>query len=232
VAAFSHRLRDLLASCDAAHATSHTRTVGIPFVLLKEESMAVEIEMRARFDELTHDRLLSRLRRDAEDLGRDDKNIHFYVLPGKLLKVTDNTSAGSAKITLKTGKIGHGATFPETEFAIASEDVPSAVRVFNALGFESEMHQAYNERHNFRFGGVEIAVKWSEAWGHHAEFEVLLEDTANASTREEAEALIRSIAEELGVALMSESELLRFTREFEAAARAEKAGTEGIVPTG
>jgi adenylate cyclase class IV len=194
--------------------------------------MAVEIEMRARFDELTHDRLLSRLRRDAEDLGRDDKHIHFYVLPGKLLKVTDNTSKGSAKVTLKTGRIGQGAAFPETEFAIAREDVALAVRLFNALGLEAEMHRAYNERHNFRLGGVEIAVKWSEAWGHHAEFEVLLEDAANASTQDEAEALIRATAEELGVTLMSESELHEFTQEFEAATRAEKAGTEATVPTG
>ncbi|MGP3951828.1 hypothetical protein [Streptomyces sp. 7N604] len=193
--------------------------------------MAVEIEMRARFDKDAHDQLVSRLERDGEDLGCDDKRIYFYVLPDKLLKVTDNTAAGSAKITLKTSKIGQGAAFPETEIAIAREDVPAAVRVFNALGFEAEMHEAFNQRHNFRFRGVEIAVKWSEAWGHHAEFEVLLDDTPSVAAQEEAGARIRTVAEELGVALMSEQELADFTAAFEAAERDLKASAAQVAPT-
>ncbi|MFB7367839.1 hypothetical protein ACFC05_37205, partial [Streptomyces hydrogenans] len=84
--------------------------------------MAIEIEMRARFDEETYEKLLVRLAAEAEDLGCDDKNIYFYVLPDQLLKVTDNTAAGSAKITLKASKIGQGSAFPETEFAIARDD--------------------------------------------------------------------------------------------------------------
>lgn len=193
--------------------------------------MAMEIEMRARFDEGTYDRLVERLERDGEDLGRDDKHIYFYVLPDKLLKVTDNTAAGTAKISLKTSRIGQGAAFPETEIAIAREDVPAAVRVFNALGFEKRMHQAFNRRHNFRFQGVEIAVKWSEAWGHHAEFEVLLDDAASGAAQEEATARIRAVAAELGIDLMSEQELAEFTAAFEAAEQERKAGAADAAPT-
>ncbi|MFI5803488.1 CYTH domain-containing protein [Streptomyces sp. NPDC051561] len=184
--------------------------------------MAIEIEMRARFEKEAHEQLLARLTREAEDLGCDDKNIYFYVLPDQLLKVTDNTAAGSAKITLKASKIGQGAAFPETEFAIGREDVPAAVRIFNALGFEESMHQAFNQRHNFRFRGVEIAVKWSEAWGHHAEFEVLLDEEASALAQDEAEGRIRAVAEELGVHLMTEHELAEFTAAFEAAEQERK----------
>lgn len=148
--------------------------------------MAVEIEMRARFTKETHDQLVTRLKTDGEDLGTDDKHIYFYVLPDQLLKVTDNTAAGTAKITLKGSKIGQGAAFAETEFAIAPPaDVPAAVQVFNALGFDTSMHEAFNFRHNFRFDDVEIAVKWSEAWGYHAEFEILLEDGASDAARTE-----------------------------------------------
>lgn len=68
--------------------------------------MAIEIEMRARFDKGAHEQLLARLTQEAEDLGCDDKSIFFYVLPDQLLKVTDNMAAGSAKITLKASKIG------------------------------------------------------------------------------------------------------------------------------
>lgn len=181
--------------------------------------MALEIELRARFDRDTHDRLISRLNCEAEDLGCDDKHIYFYVLPDKLLKVTDNTAAGSAKITLKTSRIGQGPAFPEIEFPIARDDVDAAVRVFDGLGLASHMHKAFNRRHNFRFRGVDIAVKWSQAWGHHAEFEVLLEESAGKAAQDAAAAHISAVAGELGVALMSERELADFTAAFEAAER-------------
>ncbi|MEU6973521.1 hypothetical protein AB0A71_38540 [Kitasatospora aureofaciens] len=192
--------------------------------------MAVEIEMRARFDKETHSRLMDRLRKDGEDLGDDAKHIYFYVLPEQLLKVTDNTAAGTAKITLKGSKIGHGAAFPETEFAIAREDVPAAVKVFNALGFEPAMHEAFNFRHNFRFQGVEIALKWSEAWGYHAEFEVLLDDSASDADRDKASAQIVDVAFELGVTLMSEQELADFAAAFETAEQERKAREAQAAP--
>ncbi|MFJ7907983.1 hypothetical protein [Kitasatospora sp. NPDC096204] len=192
--------------------------------------MAVEIEMRARFDKETHDRLMDRLRQDGEDLGDDAKHIYFYVLPEQLLKVTDNTAAGTAKITLKGSKIGQGSAVPETEFAIAREDVPAAVKVFNALGFEPAMHEAFNFRHNFRFQDVEIALKWSEAWGYHAEFEVLLDDGASDAARDEASAQIIDIAFELGVTLMSDQELADFAAAFEAAEQVRKAREAQAAP--
>jgi len=181
----------------------------------------VEIEMRARFSQEVHERLVARLERDGEDLGHDDKYIYFYVLPDQLLKVTDNITTDTGKITLKGGKIGQGAAFPETEIPIGRDDVAAAVRIFNALGFESTMHEAYNARRNFRFGGVEIAVKWSEAWGFHAEFEVLLGDEPSPAEVVEAHERIASVARELDVVLMSEGELAEFTASFESARASE-----------
>lgn len=193
--------------------------------------MPVEIEMRARFGQEAHDQLISRLEQDGEDLGRDDKHIYFYVLPDQLLKVTDNVATNTAKITLKTSKIGQGTAFPETEIPIAREDVEGAVRVFNALGFEETMHEAYNQRRNFRFGGVEIAVKWSEAWGHHAEFEVLLDDDPSSAAVQVAQDRINSVARELGVHLMSEEELAEFTAAFEAAQQTPKLSSQAAPAT-
>ncbi|MFE0421573.1 hypothetical protein [Streptomyces sp. NPDC058953] len=181
--------------------------------------MPIEIEMRARFTQDVHDRLVALLRRDGDDLGPDDKLIHFYVLPDRLLKVVENTSAGTAKISLKDGRIGRGAAFPETEFGLAPDDIPAAVRLFDTLGFADTRHEAYTRRRNFRYGGVEIAVKWSRAWEHHAEFEVLLPDGASDAARAEAVARITAVADDLGVALMSEDELAAFTAAFEARER-------------
>lgn len=192
--------------------------------------MAVEIEMRARFTKEVHDQLVTRLKADATDLGTDDKHIYFYVLPDQLLKVTDNTTAGTAKITLKGSRIGQGSAFAETEFPIAPDDVPAAVKVFNALGFETAMHEAFNFRHNYRFDGVEIAVKWSEAWGYHAEFEVLLEDDASDTVRAETESKITEVATALEVTLMTEQELADFTAAFEAAEKERKEREQQAVP--
>ena len=192
--------------------------------------MSIEIEMRARFDKDEHDQLVDRLQRDGKDLGQDDKHIYFYVLPDQLLKVTDNTAAGTAKITLKGSKIGQGAAFEETEFPIAREDVPAAVKVFNALGFQDTMHEAFNFRRNFQFRDVEIAVKWSEAWGYHAEFEVLLRDGATQAERDGAGDRIAEVASELGVTLMTEEELAAFTADFEAAEAERKAQQAQAAP--
>ncbi|MFF2787502.1 CYTH domain-containing protein [Streptomyces sp. NPDC058049] len=192
--------------------------------------MAIEIEMRARFPKEAHDQLVVRLKAEGEDLGNDDKHIYFYVLPDQLLKVTDNTAAGTAKITLKGSKIGQGSAFAETEFAIAPADVSAAVKVFNGLGFEAAMHEAFNFRHNYRFDGVEIAVKWSEAWGYHAEFELLLDDAASDAARDEATAKIMDVAAELGVTLMTEQELADFTAAFEAAEQERKEREQQAAP--
>lgn len=192
--------------------------------------MPIEIEMRARFPKDAHNQLVTRLKADGEDLGNDDKHIYFYVLPDQLLKVTDNTAAGTAKITLKESKIGQGSAFAETEFAIAPADVSAAVKVFNGLGFEAAMHEAFNFRHNYRFDGVEIAVKWSEAWGYHAEFELLLDDAASDAARDEATAKIMNVAAELGVTLMTEQELADFTAAFEAAEQERKEREQQAAP--
>ncbi|WP_030459000.1 hypothetical protein [Kitasatospora sp. NRRL B-11411] len=191
--------------------------------------MAVEIEMRARFGKDAHDALVERLVREGEDLGQDNKLIHFFDLPDKLLKVTDNQSVGTAKITLKDSKIGQGAVFSETEFPIAQKDVPAAVQLFGMLGFEDTRHEAFNFRRNFRFKDVEIAVKWSEAWGYHAEFEVVLPDAASDAEKAEAAATITDAAAELGVTLMSEEELAAFTAAFEAAEAERKAAQSAEI---
>jgi adenylate cyclase class IV len=99
--------------------------------------------------------------------------------------------------------------------------VETAVQIFNDLGFADTRHEAFNERHDFRYKDVEIAMKRSEAWGHHAEFEILLNDSPSESEKAEAVARIHQVAEEIGVRLMTENELAKFTEEFEQAQAAK-----------
>lgn len=183
--------------------------------------MPLEIEYRAQLTEEEFAALTDLLRQRGEDLGQDDKHIWFYVLPDRLLKVVRNISTGTAKIAVKASKIGAGAAFPEVELPIRPDDVETAVSVFDALGYTPFMHQAHNDRHNYRYGGVEFALKWSEAWQHHAELEVLLEDGAPPEEISAAKQRIESVALECGVRLMTEEELADFTRRFEEAQAAK-----------
>jgi adenylate cyclase class IV len=178
--------------------------------------MTLEIEYRAKLSESEYATLAEQLSQRGQDLGPDCKHIWFYVLPDKLLKVVHNISHDTGKVVVKGNRIGSGAAFPETELPIAAADVPTALRLFEALGYADTMHDAYNERRNWRYRGVEIAMKWSQAWEHHAEFEVVLSDGAGVAEVADAQALIASVADELCVRLMTEDELTEFTSQFEA----------------
>jgi adenylate cyclase class IV len=177
--------------------------------------MALEVEFRAKMSASQFAAVEDRLRQVAEDLGPDDKQIWFYVLPDKLLKVVHDRSHDSGRIVVKSNKIGHGAVFPETEVRIPVEDIPAAIRIFDMLGFSDLMHQAANRRHNYRYRHVEIAMKWSEAWSHHAELEVLLPDGSSAEAIAAAESAIASVAADLGIRLMTDQQLVALVSEFE-----------------
>jgi len=178
--------------------------------------MPLEIEHRAQLTEEEFDALADKLRQRGVDLGPDNKHIWFYVLPDKLLKVVHNITHGDGKIVVKANRIGEGSAFPEVELSIAANDVPAAIEIFRVLGYGQYMHDAYNQRHNWRYGTVEIALKRSEAWGPHAEFEVVVADGASPAEIDEANDRVRTAAKDLGVRLMSEEELADFTRRFEA----------------
>ncbi|MGW3468766.1 hypothetical protein ACWDKQ_09900 [Saccharopolyspora sp. NPDC000995] len=177
--------------------------------------MSVEVECRARFDWARHESLMAFLLANAENLGENNKHIHFYVLPDALLKVVHNLSSGTAKVSFKSNKIGQGAFFPEYEYAVDPAELETVVKTFNLLGFADARHDAHNERHDFRYKGVEIAVKYSEAWGYHAEFELVLPDGADRDAQRAALERIDTLASELGVQVMTEEELAAFTAEFE-----------------
>ncbi|MCD6225989.1 hypothetical protein J7J95_02855 [bacterium] len=103
---------------------------------------------------------------NAEDLGPDDKNILFFILPDKLLKVVDNKPKRTAKIVLKLNKIGKGSDFEETEIPIDPSQVEKVVTMFKKLGF-TEVQESSQKHHNYRYKDVEIALKWSKVWGYH-----------------------------------------------------------------
>src|SRR3989304_1692150 len=180
--------------------------------IMSKENKNIEIEPRARFDKTTYDNISNFLNANAEDLGEDDKDESFFLLPDKLLKTVKNISKKTAKIVLKLNKIGKGNDFEEIEIPIRPEDFNAATKLFVALRTGDYMH-SFQKRHNYLYKGVELALKWSEAWGHHLELEVVVSDLAK---KEEIEKKIAAVADELRVSLMTNRELLEFTQTAEA----------------
>lgn len=172
----------------------------------------IEIEFRSMFDEEKFNSLKDFLDKNAEDLGEDDKDVYFYILPDKLLKVTDNVSKDTAKLTLKLNKIGQGSDFEEVEFPIHREEVEKAVRMFNCLELTDNIMHSFQSRHNYLYKGVELALKYSLEWKHHLELEIVIN---KETEKEDAERRIQEVADDLDIKIMSEEELERFTKEAE-----------------
>jgi len=172
----------------------------------------IEVELRSQFDKKTYDRILEFLTENAKDLGTDDKRVWFFFMPERLLKVTNNVSKRTGKITLKLTKIGHGSSFEEIEFPIAEEDVEKAVRIFETLGHKYLVEPTIL-RHDFEYKDVEIAIKYSETWGYHLELEMMVNSKDEAPAAEEK---MHAVAQELGINIMTDDELKDFTGHVEA----------------
>jgi adenylate cyclase class IV len=172
----------------------------------------IEIEYRARFNKTKFEKIKKSLSRIARDLGKDDKDVYFFIFSDKLLKVTNNISKKTAKITLKLNKIGKGSDFEEIEIPINQKDINGAVKLFSQIGSHESVIRSYQQRHNYLYKGVEIALKYSKNWGYHLELEVVI---INKKKRQAAERLIFTVAKELDVKLMTEEELVSFVEKIE-----------------
>lgn len=173
----------------------------------KKPKKQIEVEFRSMFDLKKYKKIKNFLEKYAQDLGEDDKDVYFFILPDKLLKVVNEVSKKTAKIVLKLNKIGKGSDFEEIEIPINPQDIEKAVKLFKLLGF-SEIQNSFQKRHNYNYKGVDLALKYSEVWGYHLELEMVVN---SIKEKKKAEEKIKKVAQELGVKLMTDEELRDFT---------------------
>jgi adenylate cyclase class IV len=172
----------------------------------------IEIEFRAIITKGRHGELKKFLAKNAKDLGEDDKDVVFFIMPDKLLKVVNNVSKKNAEIVFKANKIGKGSDFKETHISINQKDAIKTVETFKAFKITGNIMRSFQKRHNYLYKGVEIALKYSEHWGYHLELEIMINSLKN---KPKAEEKIKRAADELGVCLMTDKELKKFTRKAE-----------------
>lgn len=175
-------------------------------------SKTIEIEFRSIFNKEKYDMLEKFLNENTEDLGADDKDVYFFIMPDKLLKVVDNVSKGNAKIVTKLNKIGKGDSFEEIEISIDRKDVEKAVNMFKSLNLTDNIMHSFQQRHNYLYKGVELALKYSDEWSYHLEMEIVVDDP-NKET--DAKKKLYDVAKELDVHIMTNEELTNFTQKAE-----------------
>lgn len=177
-----------------------------------------EIEHRALLTEEKYKTLQTKLSETAECLGEDDKEVAYFIFPGKLLKVVRNTSRGSAKLSLKLSALGEGSSFQEVEIAFEESGFDAMKELCKAVSAPDQIIEGTQKRTNYLLDGVEIALKWSEDWGFHAEFEIMV---TSLSEKEEADAKIYTVAESLGITLMTNEEVKEFLEKVKSAKKTD-----------
>ena len=152
--------------------------------------------------------LAEKLDREAALLGTDDKEVSYYIFPDKLLKVVRNISKGTAKLSLKLTALGAGSSFREFEVPFPEESFETMKSICENISAPDQVISGTQKRTNYEYQGVEVALKWSEDWGYHVEFEIMVSDL---SEKEAADARIHAVAAELSVPLMTEEEVGAFS---------------------
>ena len=102
----------------------------------------------------------------------------------------------------------HGAE--ETEISIGQNSVEKAVELFKYLGF-TKIVRSYQTRHNYVYKEVEISLKYSEHWNYHVELEIMTEGEKGQA---DAEIKIRSVADELGLTLLTNEETAAYSEKI------------------
>ena len=179
---------------------------------MKNQLSKLEIEFRARFSQKKFEALKDFLDKNAECLGENNKDCYYYVFPDKLLKLVNNVSKKTAKISLKLNHIGSGAAFPEIEVYFPPQQFNTAKQLIDSLDLPAKVIYGPQQRVDYRYKNCEIALKYSDAWGYHLEIEQVIK---TKKEQPKAEKAIREVADELGVKLMSEEELKKFTQNAE-----------------
>jgi len=174
----------------------------------------IEIEYRALLTKKEYKRLKYFLNANAKDLGKDNKDVYFFILPNKLLKVVYNISKETGEIVMKLNKIGKGADFEEIEIPISPKYIKETVKVFSLLNITDNIMHSYQKRHNYLFKNVEIGLKYSDIWKYHIELEIII-NKKDKKKIIEAKNKIKNIANELNIKLMTDKELAEFTKKAE-----------------
>ncbi|MES2931162.1 MAG: hypothetical protein V4682_00500 [Patescibacteria group bacterium] len=172
-----------------------------------------EIEHRTLLTEDSYTALLEKLTQEGTLIGQDDKEVEYIIFPDKLLKVVNNLSKNTGVLSLKLNALGEGSSFQEFEVPFPADQYETMRSICHAISEPQQIIAGTQKRTNFKYGEVEIALKWSEDWKYHAELEIVV---ADLSEKDEADKKIMQAAENLSITLMSQEEIAEFAAKVRA----------------
>jgi adenylate cyclase class IV len=172
----------------------------------------IEIEKRGLLTEEKYNELLRFLESCATSLGTDDKDIVYYIYDDKLLKVVNNISKGSAKVSLKMNKLGDSIATKEIEVSFGQNDYEKMKEILNVISLAPKVIEGTQKRKNFIYKGCEIAMKWSKDYGYHFEIEKMATEEKEVI---EMEKDIDAVLSELKIVAMTNDEIKKFQKKIE-----------------
>jgi len=179
--------------------------------------MTIEVEKRALLDESRYHELLVLLDERAEDKGENDTVSVFYLRERSQIKVQRNETARTAKIAWKSGGVDGAEQRHELELPIGYDDFDAANELMRAVVSDAQVFPTKQTRHDYLIDDIDVAIKYSDDWGYHAELEIVVDDDARV---EDALTRIHALADTLDIQLLSEDE----ERDFVAAHIAARGG--------
>lgn len=167
--------------------------------------MNIEVEKRAIVDKETLHALAEKLSSlGAKDLNDDDTETIFYLTDEWQAKVQRKLSKDAeAKIAWKSGGNDGSAQRREIELPFDARNFDTARQIIAAIAPQAQVFETVQRRHDYSLDGVGIALKYSDDWKYHVEFDMVINDSAKA---EEAGRLIEEMAAKLGVTLLTADE--------------------------
>ncbi len=167
----------------------------------------IEVELISLFDKEKYTEIKKFLDKFAEDLGEDNKESYYFILPNKVFKVVNNISKKTAKIVMKLKRIGNGDdSGEEVEIFINPKDIKKAIKIFSELKFD-QVQKSLQERRNYLYKNTVLELKYSESWGYHMELEVMIN---NISEKPNAIKRIHEIGDELNIHILTPTEQKEF----------------------
>ncbi len=172
----------------------------------------IEVELRGLLDRQAYDKLLSYFINNANHIKDDDKKAYYYNYADGILKVVDETSQKSAKLSLKVGDEFLGLGMDEYDVYLGStEDIIGCKKMLNSLGYKLKS-TITQKRINCVYDGVEFAIKYTKDWGYHFEAEVVVGDRSEVT---EASNKIKKACLDLGINVMNDDELRKFIQNLQ-----------------
>lgn len=169
----------------------------------------IEVEFRAQLSEPEYTRIKKILDQKGKLLSEQDQASYYFYDSGKAFKMVHDKDKGSVRIAHKLKTIRESTDFEELEIVMDPKHIETAVPMFKSLLDIDRVIYDEQKRFNYDYKGLEIALKWSEGWGHHIELEKVVIDQKDVP---EAEKSIRSVAKELGVKLMNIDDIKRLEK--------------------